>query len=156
MNQNTLRMTYLPSNWNNATTYWVQFIEPRRWVPGTVLTIPSDVPPFRHFLMVEYFGAHTGSEMVLHSMPDAGVARAILDEVIGQKPVHVFWTPSTPLHGEQAIERIRSLIGARYHLTEANCEHVIRWAITGKWESKQVSATAGAVLLGGLAVLASL
>jgi hypothetical protein len=54
-------------------TYWVQFMEDRRWMPGTVLMIPSDVPPFVHFVMVEFVDFHTGVEWAIHNMPGIGV-----------------------------------------------------------------------------------
>ncbi|MFZ0519978.1 MAG: hypothetical protein WAL95_03080 [Candidatus Acidiferrales bacterium] len=138
-------------------TYWVQFMEERRWMPGTVLVIPSDVPPFVHFVMVEFVDFNTGVEYAIHNMPGIGVARALLDDVIGGKPVRAWWMPPTREAGEAAILRLRSLIGHPYHITEANCEHVIRWAVTGVWKSEQVSAVQiGLLIAGAVAVAASL
>lgn len=130
--------------------YVAQFVEPRRWLPGTVLTVPSDVKPFKHFLMVEFINFHTGQEMALHSMPGVGVARAPLLEIVGTKRVTVHWSPPTPEDGEAAVLRTQELIGHPYDLVQANCEHVIRWAITGEWESKQVSGVGGAAIFGAL------
>jgi len=132
-------------------------MEPRQWMPGTMLTVPSDIPPFIHYLMVEYFDFHTGQQMVIHSMPETGVARAVLDDVIKNKPVTVFWVPPTPAAAELVIGRMQSKLGTPYDAAAANCEHPIRWAITGQWESKQASAVGGAILLGGaVAFFASL
>ena len=137
--------------------YWAQFREYRRWMPGTVLVIPSDVPPFEHFLMVEFINFHTWVEYAIHNMPVIGVARAPLDEVIGGKPVKIYWQPKTPEDGEAAVLRMQSLIGHPYDLIQANCEHVIRWATTGEWKSQHVSSVAAGVLVAGaLGVLASL
>ena len=136
--------------------YIAQFMEPRRWTPGTVLTIPSDFPPFVHFVMVEFVDFHTATEVAIHSMPDSGVTRASLNQAIGMKPVSVYWTPQTPEDGEAAIFRMWELIGRPYHLTQANCEHVIRWAITGEWKSDQVSAVGiGLLVAGAIAIAAS-
>lgn len=137
--------------------YWAQFMEKRRWMPGTVLVIPSDVPPFVHFVMVEFINFHTWVESAIHNMPGTGVTWAPLDDVIAGKRVKVYWTPRTSEEGEAAILRMRSLIGNPYDLVQANCEHVIRWAVTGEWESKQVSAVkAGLLVAGAIAVAASL
>jgi hypothetical protein len=137
--------------------YSAQFMEYRRWTPGTVLVIPSDVPPFEHFLIVEFINFHTWIEYAIHSMPSIGVARAPLDEVIGFKPVKVYWQPQTPEQSEAAVLRMQRLVGHPYDLAQANCEHVIRWAITGEWKSQQVSNVAAGVLIAGaFAVLASL
>jgi len=137
--------------------YWAQFMEDRRWMPGTVLTIPSDVPPFVHFVMVEWTDFHSGDEMAIHNMPGIGVARVLLDNAITGKPVTTRWTPHTPDEGAAAIQRMQSLIGHPYDLIEANCEHVSRWAVTGEWKSGQVSfVRTGLLLAGAVAIAASL
>ena len=126
-------------------------------MPGTALVIPSDVPPFVHFVMVEFVNFHTGLESAIHSMPGMGVTRAVLDDVIGGKPVRIYWAPRTPDEGEAAILRMQSLLGHPYDLTEANCEHVIRWAVTAEWRSEQVSAVrAGLLMAVAVAAVASL
>jgi hypothetical protein len=136
-------------------TYWVQFMEERRWMPGTVLVIPSDVPPFVHFVMVEFVDFNTGVEYAIHNMRGNGVTRAPLDDVISGRPVRVWWTPPTREVGEAAIVRMQSVIGHRYHVTEANCEHVIRWAVTGEWKSEQVSAVKVGLLIAGAVAFAA-
>jgi hypothetical protein len=138
-------------------THWVQFMEQRRWMSGTVLVLSSDVPPFLHFVMVEFVDFHTGTEWAIHNMPSSGVTRVPLDEVIGTKFVRHYWTPSTARDGEAAVLRMQSLIGHPYDLIEANCEHVIRWAVTGEWESEQVSSfKKGLIFAGALAIAASI
>lgn len=137
--------------------YWAQFMEDRRWMPGTVLAIPSDVPPFVHFVMVEWTDFNSGVEMAIHNMPGIGVARVLLDNVITGKSVTTRWTPRTSDEGAAAIHRMQSLIGHPYDLIEANCEHVIRWAVTGEWKSGQVSfVRAGLLVAGAFAIAASL
>jgi len=138
-------------------TYWAQFMEERRWMPGTVLAIPSDIPPFYHFVMIEFVDFHTGVEWAIHNLPGIGVARSPLDGVIQGKRVTILWNPPSPESGEAAILRMQSLIGRRYDIVESNCEHVIRWAVTGEWKSEQVSAVkAGLLLAGAVAIAASL
>src|ERR1700722_9722968 len=133
--------------------YWVQFMERRRWIPGTVLMIPSDVPPFVHYVMVEFVDFHDGVEHSIHNMPNIGVVRAPLDNVISGKAVRVFWKPRTSSEGRAAVERMQSLIGHPYDLIEANCEHVIRWAVTGQWKSEQVTAVrTGLAIAGAVAI----
>lgn len=138
-------------------TYWVQFTEERRWMPGTVLVIPSDVPPFVHFVMVEFIDCNTGVEYAIHNMPGIGVARTPLDDAISGKPVQVWWSPPTREAGEAAVLRMQSVIGYSYDLIQANCEHVVRWAVTGEWKSEQVSAVQiGLLIAGAVAIAANL
>lgn len=136
-------------------THWVQFMEERRWKPGTVLRIQSDVPLVFHFAMVEFLNLHSGLESAIHNTPDTGVAWAFLDEVAGTRPVEVYWEPQTPEQGIAAIMRMRSLIGMPYDLIEANCEHVMRWAVTGEWRSEQVCVVKAALLVAGAVAVAA-
>jgi hypothetical protein len=135
--------------------YIFQHLEDRRWHCGTVLVIPSDVPPFTHFLMVEFVDFHTGVEWAIHNMPGIGVARAPLEGIIRGKPVQAYWIPQMFQEGEAAIQRIQSLIGYPYDLIEANCEHVIRWAVTGEWRSDQISMVKVGLLAAGAVALAA-
>jgi hypothetical protein len=126
-------------------------------VTGTVQAIPSDVPPFVHFVMVEWTDFHSGVEMAIHYTPVVGVACVALDDVITGKLVTVRWTPRTQDEAEAAIHRMQSPIGHPYDLIEANCEHVIRWAVTGEWKSDQVAfIRAGLLVAGAVAIAASL
>jgi hypothetical protein len=134
--------------------YIFQHLEERRWPSGTVLVVPSDVPPFFHFLMVEYVDFHTGVEWAIHNIPGIGVAREPLDNVIRGRRVQDYWSPETTQAGEEAILRLQSLIGHPYDLIEANCEHVIRWAVTGEWKSEQVSTIKVGLLAAGAVALA--
>jgi len=137
--------------------YIFQQLEDRRWPSGSVLVIPSDFPPFTHFLMTEFLDFHTGVEWAIHNMPGIGVARAPLEHIIRGKHVQAYWIPQTFQDGEAAILRMQSLLGYPYDLIEANCEHVIRWAMTGQWKSNQVSMVrAGLLAAGAVAVACSL
>jgi len=51
------------------------------------------------------------------------------------------------------FQRLKPLIGNRYDLLDANCEHLANYLQYGVWKSKQAD-TAKAVGLGSLAVLA--
>jgi hypothetical protein len=135
--------------------YIMQYLEEQRWPVGTVLVIPSDVPPFLHFVMVDFKDFHSGAEMAIHNMPEVGVARARLDDVIGGKHVTMRWMPSTREDGESAILRMQSLVGRRYDLVEANCEHVIRWAVTGEWKSEQVETVQIGLVIAAAVAMAS-
>jgi hypothetical protein len=118
--------------------YIFQHPEYRRWPPGTVLAVPSDVPSIFHFVMVEFIDFLTGVEWAVHSMPGIGVARVRLDDVIAGKPVTVRRTPRTAEEAEENVLQMERLIGQPYNLIEANCEHVTRFAATGEWKNEQV------------------
>jgi hypothetical protein len=135
--------------------YIMQYLEEQRWPVGTVLVIPSDVPPFLHFVMVDFKDFHSGIEMAIHNMPGIGVARARLDDVISGKRVTVRWTPPTLEAGESAILRMQRLVGRRYDLIEANCEHVIRWAVTDEWKSEQVATVQVGLVIAAAVAMAS-
>jgi hypothetical protein len=134
--------------------YWAQFTEDRRWMPGTVLAVPSNVPSVSHFVMVEFINFLTGVEWAIHSMPGIGVARVPLDAIIARKPVTVRSTPHTPEEAEQIVLQMQRLIGHPYDLIEANCEHVTRFAATGQWKSEQVSAVQIGLLVAGAVAIA--
>jgi Lecithin retinol acyltransferase len=135
--------------------YIMQYLEERPWPAGTVLVIPSSVPPFLHFVMVDFTDFHSGVEMAIHNMPGIGVARAPLDDVINGKRVTVRWTPPTHEDGKSAILRMQSLVGGRYDLIEANCEHIIRWAVTGEWKSEQVATVQVGLVIAAAVAMAS-
>lgn len=135
--------------------YWAQFMEDRRWMPGTVLAVPSDVPSVSHFVMVEFIDFLTGVERAIHSMPGIVVARVPLDAVITGKPVTVRWTPRTPEEAEETVLRMQRLVNHPYDLIEANCEHVTRFAATGEWKSEQVLAVQIGLLIAGAVAIAS-
>jgi hypothetical protein len=126
---------------------WAQFTEDTYWKPGTVLVIPSDVPSFEHYLMVDYIDFHNGEQYAMHSMPKTGIARVTLREALGGKTPRIWWEPRTQQEALAALTRMRNQLGKPYFLAAGNCEHPVRWAITGKWESKQVSNVATGLLL---------
>ena len=134
--------------------YWAQFMEVRRWMPGTVLAVPSDVPSVFHFVMVEFIDFLAGVEWAIHSTPGIGVARVPLDAVIAGKPVTVRSTPRTPEEAEQIVLQMQRLIGHLYNLIEANCEHVTRYAATGEWKSEQLLAVQIGLLIAGAVAIA--
>jgi hypothetical protein len=141
----------------NDMVYEAQFTCGRRYMPGTVLRVPASVPPFFHYVMVEWVNFHTGVEWAIHNMPGVGVTHVPLADAIDGKPVTIWWAPQIAEAGELAVSRMQSQLGRRYDLVNGNCEHVVQWAVTGKWKSEQVSNVTGALLIfGALAVAASL
>jgi hypothetical protein len=88
-------------------------------------------------------------------MSGIGVAREPLAHIIRGKRVQTYWMPRTLPEGEAAILRMQSLLGYPYDLIEANCEHVIRWAVTGQWRSDQVSMVKVGLLAAGAVALAA-
>jgi hypothetical protein len=126
------------------------------FAPGTVLKVPSHIPGLFHILMVVSPDPLTGMEMVIHSMPGIGVTLAPLLEAMGRKQVLPLWVPATPQQANAAVYRMSSLIGLPYDLFQANCEHVVTWAVTGRWRSGQLAGlTLCAALAGGVFAVAS-
>lgn len=85
----------------------------------------------------------------------SAVAWAPLDEIIRGKWVKAYRQLRTPQDGEAAKLRTRSQIGCPYDLIEANCEHSIQWAVTGKWRSEQVSLVKIGLLVAGTVAFAA-
>ena len=41
----------------------------------------------------------------------------------------VLWQPQNTYQGRLVVQRLQSKQGLRWHLTQANCEMVARWAV---------------------------
>jgi hypothetical protein len=135
---------------------WPQFMEETTWTPGTVLVVPSDVPVIEHYLMVDYSDFHLGQQHAIHNMPASGIVRVPLHEALKGKTPRVWWEPHTQQEAIAALTRMKSLLGRSYHASAGNCEHPVKWAVTGKWESTQVkNIVAGVFLTTGLYALFS-
>jgi hypothetical protein len=117
---------------------WDNHMQRRLYLPGSVLTVPGDFPLVTHFFMVDFDGYGTWNELGIQSVPETGVALAFLALIARNKRVTEVFRPQTPDIAYLVVARMRSKLGVRYDLRSANCEHVVRWAVTGRWESLQV------------------
>ena len=136
-------------------TYVRQNVEDWHWAPGTVLVVPADVPPFEHYLIVDFVNFHDGVQYAIHNLPGTGVLRVPLAEAIDDKPITKIGHPRSPEAGLHAALRMQSLIGSNYDLLQWNCEHVVRWAAYGKAESTQVSTVGWSFLFAGVIAFAA-
>jgi hypothetical protein len=105
--------------------------------------------------MVDFVNFHNSEQMAIHSMPGTGVTKASFGDLIAGKAVKVYSRPRSHQDGSMAVLRMQSLIGHSYDLIESNCEHVIRWAITGEWRSDQVSVVRTGLVFAGAVALAA-
>ena len=120
-------------------------------IPGSVVQVQSDIPGIQHKGMVEFPDWFSG-ERFIHSSKGRRVEISSRQSFAGNRPIVVLWTPQNKWQQEAALARMRSIIGLPYDLFEANCEHVINWALTGEPRSEQLVAGVAAVLIGGLVV----
>jgi hypothetical protein len=120
------------------TYIWDNHMRRRLYLPGSVLTVPGDFPLVTHFFTVDFEGYGTWNEWGIQSVPETGVALAPLAPIVRNKRVTEVFRPQTPDVAYLVVARMRSKLGLPYDLRFANCEHVVRWAVTGRWESLQV------------------
>lgn len=112
-------------------------------VPGSVLQVWSKQYGVYHKGVVDWPDLY-GNPRVIHSPKGSAVRSTSLEEFAEGRAPEVLWIPQNAWQQSAMIERIRSLVGLRHDLLNANCEHVVNWALTGKWHSQQLAA-AGAM-----------
>jgi hypothetical protein len=77
-------------------------------------------------------------------MATASVRLSSLDRFRGGHRVFPVICRGPTLAGEDIVRRAYSQLGrGDYNLVAANCEHIARWCVTGRWESTQVRAGFG-------------
>ena len=106
--------------------------------PGTVLTVSSTrFPLIQHWGVVGYGRDSQGYPRVWHSQKSdilrctdfelfSGGQQCNIERVLDRQQAH------------RVIERLKSKEGLPWHLTQANCEMVVRWAIEDTPRSKQL------------------
>jgi len=125
-------------------------ITPNQLQPGTALRTRSTIYPVMHWGMVGYGRDYEGLPYVWHSQKSDRLRCTSYHEFCGAQPCDITWIPANSLQAHRAIERLKSKEGLPWHLTQANCEMVIRWAI----EDKAVSDQLGFGVLAAIAVVA--
>ena len=117
--------------------------------PGTVLKVRSkDFPVVMHWGVVGFGRDANGHPPVWHSQKsDVLRCTEFEDFSAGQTSV-VDSVPQNPNQGRLIVQRIASKKGLRWHLTKANCEMVVRWAVEDKPISYQLIVGVLVVLFG--------
>jgi hypothetical protein len=114
--------------------------------PGTVLTVRSTrFPLIQHWGVVGYGRDSQGYPRVWHSQKSdtlrctdfeyfSAGQQCKIEEILDQQ------------QASRVISRLKSKEGLPWHLTQANCEMVVRWAVEDKPRSQQLEVGALAVL----------
>jgi len=125
-----------------------------RLKPGTVLRVRSlQLPVVMHWGVVGYGRDSQGHPRVWHSQKSDTLRCTSFEEFSAGQACEILWVPQNPQQAHRVIERLKSKEGLRWHLTQANCEMVVRWAVEGKAVSHQLGFGALAVI-GIVAVVA--
>lgn len=109
-------------------------------VPGTVLRVHSTLfPGVMHWGVVGYGWDSKGHPRVWHSQKSDALRCTDFEEFSGGQPCEYLWVPANPQQAHRVINRLQSQEGLPWHLTKANCEIVIRWAVEDKPVSHQLA-----------------
>ena len=108
-------------------------------VPGRIRRVPiAEWPGLWHWGIEGWQRDANGQPSVWHSPKGEAVkCSAYVDFARGQVS-EILWTPETYEQQVSVLERIKSIRGLPWHLTTANCEQVVRWAVEGKPRSEQL------------------
>lgn len=108
--------------------------------PGTVLRVPSArFPAVMHWGVVGYGQDPMGAPYVWHSQKLDVLRCTSFEEFSGGQACEILWVPANPQQASCIIERLQSQEGLPWHLTKANCEMVVRWAVENKPVSNQLA-----------------
>jgi hypothetical protein len=119
--------------------------------PGTLLRTKSF--PVMHWGVVGYGIGSDGLPNVWHSQKSDVLRCTNFQEFSSGQDCEALWQPQNTHQGRLVIQRLQSKAGLPWHLTQANCEMVARWAV----EDKPISDQLGfAVFVGVIAVVALL
>lgn len=115
--------------------------------PGTVLRVRSvQFPVVMHWGVVGYGGDAQGCPRVWHSQKSDTLRCTEFEKFSAGQSCEILWVPENAQLAHRVIERLKSKEGLRWHLTQANCEMVVRWAVEGKAVSHQLGFGTLAVL----------
>lgn len=130
-------------------------IPARNLRPGTVLRVRSiRFPAVMHWGVIGYGTDLNGDPMVWHSQKsDCLRCTDFLCFSAGQN-CEIVWVPANRQQAHNVIQRLQSKEGLPWHLTQANCEMVVRWAVEDKPVSYQVGFGLAAIAVGVVAVMA--
>jgi hypothetical protein len=120
--------------------------------PGTVLRVRSvQFPVVMHWGVVGYGRDVHGYPLIWHSQKSDTLRCTEFGEFSAGQACEILWVPEDALQAHQVIQRLQSKEGLRWHLTQANCEMVARWAVENRAVSDQLGIGMAAVL--GIVVL---
>jgi hypothetical protein len=126
-------------------------ISPHQLQPGTAIrTSSTRFPLIQHWGMVGYGRDYQGLPVVWHSQKSDTLRCTSYTEFCGGQSCEIVWVPADGQQARRAISRLQSKEGLPWHLTQANCEMVIRWAI----EDKAVSDQLGFGVLAAITIVA--
>jgi hypothetical protein len=115
--------------------------------PGTVLRVRSiRVPAVMHWGVVGYGRDSRGYPLVWHSQKSDCLRCTPFEEFSASQPCEILLVLDS-YQAMRVIQRLKSKEGLRWHLTQANCEMVIRWAVEDKPVSEQLATGALAALI---------
>lgn len=117
--------------------------------PGTALTVQSDMLVM-HWGVVGYGHDSQGSPLVWHAQKGDVLRPTSFLDFSGGRPCQIPWVPPNDAKARSVIAKLKSKQGLPWHLTKANCEMVVRWAIEDKAVSHQLT---GAVFAAAVAVV---
>jgi len=125
--------------------------------PGTALRVPCGILGIKHWGVVGYGNDSDGNPLVWHSQKSDVLRVTSFLEFSGGQICDIVWVPQNTRQAQRVIQRLKSQEGRPWHLTEANCEMVVRWAIEDKAVSEQLAfgALAAIAIVAVIAVAAS-
>jgi hypothetical protein len=116
-------------------------------LPGTVLRVQTSLfPGIKHWGVVGYGRDAYGYPMVWHSQKSDSLRCTPYLEFSAGQSAEILWVPPNDGVADRVISRLQSKEGLPWHLTEANCEMVVRWAVEDKAVSDQLAVGVFAVL----------
>jgi hypothetical protein len=121
--------------------------------PGTVLRVRSTrFPAVMHWGVVGYGRDSKGYPRVWHSQKSDALRCTDFEAFSAGQHCEIRWVPANPQQALWVIERLQAKEGLPWHLTNANCEMVVRWAVEDKPVSHQLAI--GVLCAVGIAALA--
>lgn len=109
------------------------------FIPGSILTVRSTrFTAIKHWGVVDWQFDENGQPRMWHSQKSDVLRCTDYAYFSSGEPCEELWIPKTRDQQRLIIERLRSKTGLPWHLTAANCEQVVRWAIDGSPRSGQL------------------
>ena len=122
--------------------------------PATVLRVRSSrLPLAKHWGVVGQWRDSRGYPTVWHSQKSDALRCTSFEEFSGGQRCEVLWVPAGYQRAHCVLQRLEANEGLPWHLTQANCEMVVRWAVEGRPISEQLVAF-GVLCLVGVVVVA--
>jgi hypothetical protein len=128
---------------------------PGQFVPGSIARFKSKRYGhlLHHWGVIDWPDVFSGEERAIHSEKGSVVKTASLFDFAEGEALEILWVPESAEQQASMLQRMHSLEGKPYDLFLANCEQVVRWALTGESVSEQLR-VAGVVAGLGLAAWA--